>query len=131
MSLRVLLIHADESHGAQSKASLLSAEPEMQVATAQSLHEVKSHPVPEVILLDLNSSLEVLEWLRSEGPYLGVPVIALGSSATLDCVDRAYQLGANACVMTNDDGALREDIARGIGTYVKVLSSSRTPGAEL
>lgn len=54
-------------------------------------------PRPALVLLDLNmperSGLEVLSWLRTNPELRATPVIILTSSAELEEVDRAYNLG--------------------------------------
>ncbi len=59
------------------------------------------HPLPSLILLDLNlprtSGLQLLEWLRNQGGLLkDLPVIVLTSSRDTDDIDQAYRLGANS-----------------------------------
>lgn len=59
-----------------------------------------THPVPRLILLDLKlprcSGLEVLEWIRSEPSWRGVPVVVMTSSKERSDVGRAYAAGANS-----------------------------------
>lgn len=59
-----------------------------------------SHPIPAVILLDLNmpkkSGFEVLEWIRSQNELRGLPVIILSTSSQENDVRKAYELGANS-----------------------------------
>ncbi|HYG36168.1 MAG TPA: response regulator [Clostridia bacterium] len=59
--------------------------------------------LPCLILLDLKmpriSGLELLHWLRHESGLPQLPVVVLSSSAHLEDVDRAYELGANAFVV--------------------------------
>lgn len=59
-----------------------------------------THPVPRLILLDLKlprcSGLEVLEWIRTEQAWRGVPVVVMTSSKERTDVRRAYAAGANS-----------------------------------
>jgi CheY-like chemotaxis protein len=62
----------------------------------------QKHPTPSLILLDLKlpgkSGLDVLQWMRKEGPeeLRQLPVIILTSSRQTDDIDRAYDLGAHS-----------------------------------
>jgi DNA-binding response OmpR family regulator len=101
----------------------------MHISVAETTEEIQGTPLPELILLDLDHwrppSLEILKWLRSQKPYARIPVIALTSAGATDRVSRAYELGANSCVMKHENGGLIEDVARGIGSYAKVLQLHR------
>ena len=125
MELRLLLIHGDRPRDLLYKTILSSVEPAMDISIAQTREEIESHPLPVLILLDLDlslpSSLEILEWLRSEKSYHQIPVIALTSTQTADRVNRAYELGANSCVMKTENGLMAE-IARGIASFARILS---------
>jgi CheY-like chemotaxis protein len=127
MGLSVLLIPGDQAQDSLRNTMRLSGELAMDVSVARTPVEVRSKPVPDVILLDLSlaqpSSFEILQWLRSENPYLEIPVIALSSANIADSVERAYQLGANACVLKRNDGGLDDEVVRGIGSYAKALKS--------
>ena len=123
--MRVLLIHGDSPNGYLHKTTLLGFEPTIDVSVARTADEIRELPVPTLILLDLvlPPSLEILQWFRSEKSYLPVPVIALSSPQTAERVGRAYELGANACVMKAEDGGLMDEVARGIGSYARVMES--------
>ncbi len=127
MGLSVLLIPGDQAQDSLRNTMRLSGELAMDVSVARTPVEVRSKPVPDVILLDLSlaqpSSFEILQWLRSENPYLEIPVIALSSANVADLVERACQLGANACVIKRNDGGLDDEVVRGIGSYAKALKS--------
>jgi CheY-like chemotaxis protein len=57
------------------------------------------HPLPGVLLLDLNlpliSGFEVLKWLRETSDFKSLPVVVLSSSSREEDKLRAQQLGAN------------------------------------
>src|SRR5690606_12053422 len=59
-----------------------------------------AHPFPHLVLLDLKlprcSGLEVLEWIRSQRQFRGLPVVVLTSSKERTDVRRAYAAGANS-----------------------------------
>jgi DNA-binding response OmpR family regulator len=60
----------------------------------------RSHyPLPDLILLDLKlprkSGFEVLEWIRGQQIFVGLPVIILTSSAQEKDIARAQNLGAS------------------------------------
>lgn len=61
------------------------------------------HPVPSVVLLDINlpkvSGLEVLKQLRSHPRFGRVPVVVLTTSAEDRDVQAAYALGANSYIV--------------------------------
>lgn len=59
------------------------------------------YPMPMLVILDLKlprkSGIEVLAWLKEQGPLLRrVPVVVLTSSKQMSDVNRAYELGANS-----------------------------------
>lgn len=60
----------------------------------------RQFPLPVLMLLDLKlprrSGLEVLEWIRQDGPLKRLPVVVLTSSRERVDVDRAYDLGVNS-----------------------------------
>jgi CheY-like chemotaxis protein len=66
------------------------------------------HPLPAVILLDLNlplvSGFEVLKWLRQQPPYEALPVVVFSSSARGEDQQKATELGANAYVQKPSSG---------------------------
>lgn len=77
----------------------------------------KTHPIPDVILLDLRmprvGGFELLEWLNSQAPtdFKLIPVIVMSSSNLERDVKRAYELGANSYfVKPFHFGAFRERI---------------------
>lgn len=59
-----------------------------------------ANPLPHLVLLDLKlprcSGLEVLEWIRAQPEFRGLPVVVLTSSKERSDVRRAYVGGANS-----------------------------------
>lgn len=86
-----------------------------------------AYPIPQLILLDLdlprNSGLEILKWLRAKPALKHIPVVVLTSSGQSGNVDRAYQLGANSCILESADDDAMYDVARGIGDYAALLKN--------
>ncbi|HEX4119369.1 MAG TPA: response regulator [Verrucomicrobiae bacterium] len=60
----------------------------------------KQHPLPAVILLDLNmprkSGFDVLAWIRAEPGLQRISIIILTASLRMEDVERTHGLGANA-----------------------------------
>jgi CheY-like chemotaxis protein len=102
--------------------------PHVNLCMARSREEVGAHPLPQLILLDLDlpqpSAFEVLSWLRAERFYEKIPVIALTSSEDASIVNRAYALGANSCLVKSQTATSMDGIARGIGSYAALLQQS-------
>jgi CheY-like chemotaxis protein len=69
-------------------------------AGAGSYFDREEHPLPCIVLLDLNlpkkSGLEVLKFIRSTPPISTLPVIVITSSLQDADIHRAYLQGANA-----------------------------------
>jgi CheY-like chemotaxis protein len=60
----------------------------------------RSHPIPDLIVLDLLmpdvDGFAVLEWIRENGGFDQIPVIVLTSSETPEHEERVMELGAKA-----------------------------------
>jgi CheY-like chemotaxis protein len=60
----------------------------------------EEYPLPCLVLLDWKLPYlmgeEVLKAIRKQPPFKSLPVLILSSSARVNDIDRAYQLGANA-----------------------------------
>jgi len=110
MSHLILLISDDESTVRQLRLALTTTTPECRLGYASSREEVRAFRAPTVILLDLmlagDSAFEVLQWLRIETQYRGVPVFILGSEVIDHEVNEAYALGANACLLKGREEGL-------------------------
>jgi CheY-like chemotaxis protein len=82
-----------------------------------------THPVPDVILLDLKmrriGGFEFLAWLRSRSPrqHRLIPVVVMSSSVLQEDVDRAYALGANSYLIKPVDWNLFKQRIRALGVY--------------
>ena len=74
------------------------------------------HPFPSMVILDLKmprkTGMEVLEWIRQQRKFRGLPVIIFTSSAHRLDVERAYDLGANAFVVKPPDVDKRIEFAK-------------------
>jgi len=61
------------------------------------------HPLPVLMLIDLKmprkTGLEVLEWVRQQPGLKRLPIIVMTSSNQSPDVNRAYELGANSCLV--------------------------------
>ena len=59
----------------------------------------EQHPLPALVLLDLTlprcSGFEVLEWLRRQPEFQGIPVVVFSASLRVDDRRRAEELGAS------------------------------------
>jgi DNA-binding response OmpR family regulator len=127
MDSTLLLIHGDRDEDVQFRSALRGADPDLRLHIARHPREVDLYPVPKLILLDLDlcqpPALEMLEWLRSGRLYDRVPVIVLSSSGETDQVTRAFELGALSCVLKPASSGLLDGVAKGIGTYAKLLAN--------
>jgi CheY-like chemotaxis protein len=85
--------------------------------------ERETHPLPNVILLDLNmpglNGFDFLEWLHSESPgdLRLIPVVVLSSSSLQEDIKRAYALGANSYVTKPGDWGTFQERIRILGTF--------------
>ena len=73
----------------------------------------KQHPVPAVILLDLNlprfNGYQLMIWLRMQPELKCIPVVVLTESRDSDFINRAYDAGANSYLVKPGDA---EEIVR-------------------
>jgi CheY-like chemotaxis protein len=79
------------------------------------------HPLPCLVLLDLKlprcSGLEVLEWIRAQPGWRGLPVIVLTSSKERSDVRRAYAAGANSYLVKPSSLARLIELATAFRDY--------------
>ena len=79
------------------------------------------HPLPAVILLDINlprvGGLDVLRQLKAHPRFRRIPVVMLTSSAEHCDVTAAYSLGANSYIVKPVDFAKFIDVAYHIELY--------------
>ncbi len=120
----LLLIHNDLEKAGALSSVFNQAAPDVVLSVARDTQEVRRHPIPAMILLDLDhgSPFAILQWLKCTEGYEQIPVIALASSADSSGVNEAYKFGANSCVLKRE-GEIASEVARGIGTYLRVLKS--------
>ena len=73
----------------------------------------KQHPVPAVILLDLNlprfNGYQLMIWLRMQPELKRIPAVVLTESRDSDSINRAYDAGANSYLVKPGDA---EEIVR-------------------
>ena len=73
----------------------------------------KEHPLPAVILLDLNlprfNGYQLMIWLRMQPELKRIPVVVLSESHDTDSINRAYDAGANSYLVKPGD---TEEIVR-------------------
>jgi len=88
-------------------------------------------PIPALVLLDLHlpkrSGLEVLEWIRGEPEFCGIPVVILTGEASDKDVHRAYELGANSVLFAPIDQAALVDEVKAIRDYWLVYNRVPKP----
>jgi len=79
------------------------------------------HPLPAVILLDINlprvGGLDVLRELKAHARFRRIPVVMLTSSAQESDMTSAYDLGANSYLVKPVDFAKFVDVAGHIERY--------------
>lgn len=68
----------------------------------------KQHPLPSVVLLDLNlpqvTGFDVLQWMRNHPDFARTPVVVFSSSGREDDREKALELGANEFVAKPNSG---------------------------
>lgn len=78
----------------------------------------RSHPVPDLIILDLLmpdvDGFAVLEWLRDQRPAIHVPVVVLTSSENDEHEQRSLDLGARAFYRKPGDLDTLDTVVRSI-----------------
>ncbi len=130
MAYTVLLVVDQPDELARLALAFVDAAPQVRLSVARGLGQARAYltapdrdanPLPQVILLDLcaRSAFDVLAWLKSDRTCRAIPVIAL---ATDDSAERAWELGASACVRKDET---LEELVRGIGDYAALLKRNR------
>lgn len=122
MSSTLLLIHNDLERAKELQKTLAEYSPGIALSIAQNTGEVRQFPAPGMILLDVDqaSPCTILSWLRHTEEYRSTPVIALASATHSSSLETLYQLGANSCILKSE-GGIAAEVARGIGSYLKLL----------
>lgn len=81
----------------------------------------EAHPLPNLVLLDLKlplkSGFEVLAWIRANPDLRRTLVVVLTSSAELQDVRHAYDLGANSYLVKPVSPDAMQSMAAGLGLY--------------
>lgn len=83
------------------------------------------HPTPALVILDLKlprmNGVELLQWIRRQDVYQGLPVVVHSSSRQRSDIDRAYYLGANAYLAKEVDVTRLVELARGLVVYAQLM----------
>jgi DNA-binding response OmpR family regulator len=78
----------------------------------------EKHPLPCLMLLDLNlprlSGMEVLQWVRGETRFKGLPVVIFTSSDQPLDRTRALEFGANEYIVKPLNMARMKELVRGL-----------------
>jgi CheY-like chemotaxis protein len=93
------------------------------------------YPLPELILLDLKmprmDGFQVLQWIRQQSEFVGIPVLVLTSSEQVWEINMAYTLGANSFLEKPGDFENFKALAQIISRYwlrlVRLPESVRPP----
>jgi CheY-like chemotaxis protein len=127
MDPTLLLIQNDREEDVRFRAMLREAAPSLAIVIARNRDQVPTYPVPRLILLDLDlawpPALDMLDWLRSGPQWEQIPVIVLSSAQETSRVNRAFELGANSCVLKPAKAEVLDEVAKGIGMYARLLTS--------
>jgi CheY-like chemotaxis protein len=76
------------------------------------------YPLPTLALMDIKiprySGLEVLEWIRGQASFRGLPVVIFTSSRNQEDIRRAYDLGVNAYLVKSVELEELQDTLRAV-----------------
>jgi two-component system response regulator len=119
----ILLVGDDPATHRELESAFARTAPHVRLDAVRSCEEIEALRTPGVILLDLMLTHEppfsVLQWLKAQLRYEGIPVIALGSDVLQQDINEAYALGASACLLKNRDSL--DHVAGGIAAYAGLL----------
>jgi CheY-like chemotaxis protein len=77
------------------------------LSAAGAFADRKQHPLPAVILLDLNlprfNGYQLMIWLRMQPELKRIPVVVLTESRDSESINRAYDAGANSYLVKPGD----------------------------
>jgi len=134
MDSTVLLVQKDAGERSRVLGAFASAAGKVRLCTAADSKEAhaylagsgnfanrEAYPIPQIILMDLDSAkesdVEVLCRLCADI----LPVIGLTSGTDKTVIDRAYKLGTSSCVLNSRDESALRGIAMGIADYAALL----------
>jgi CheY-like chemotaxis protein len=124
----VLVVSDDSATDVSLRDAFTHSAPDCNVHIARTRKEIEGLNPPNLILLDLMLSSEppfdVLRWLKAEPRYTEVPVFVLGSSVIEHEINEAYALGANSCLLKENEPIGLEKIALAMATYITLIKSS-------
>lgn len=80
-----------------------------------------ANPFPQILLLDLKmprmDGFDVLDWIRGQAQCRRLKIIVLSSSAELQDIDRAYDLGASSYLTKPTGAPAMVDMVRRLKEY--------------
>ena len=89
--------------------------------------ETVSHPVPRLILLDINmprlGGVEVLRQLKSSEQHKAIPIVMLTSTDDPREVERCYQLGCNAYITKPVDLDEFLKVIEGLVAFLNIITT--------
>jgi CheY-like chemotaxis protein len=99
---------------------------------AASFEDHAKHPMPSVILLDLQmpdgDGFDVLQWIRNKFPNGGLLIVVLTRVEELRKINRAYSLGANSFLTKPGNPEELQELIRIFSGYW--LLTNRMPAPE-
>jgi CheY-like chemotaxis protein len=151
MSYTVLLLGGDVNPRCSLNVAFRNAAPHIRLCIIPGVEEGRArmagagvyanretYPVPQVILMDLDTTetagLELLEWRKAKPDLKRIPFMILTSPGKSFGADEAYARGANSCLLKHADERAMHNLARGIGAYAMLLKGNAgvfgAPGAD-
>lgn len=80
---------------------------------------------PQLILLDISipkvDGFQVLERLKKDDEYKGIPIVMLTCTDRQEAVEKCYQLGANAYIVKSVDLTEFKERIKKLGAFISIL----------